>query len=460
MTRNRISRRRFLASSAVATAPLFIPACAIHKVNNRPAPSGRIVLATIGCGGRGSGVTGTFLAQEDCQVVAGCDVDADHLDAFKKKVDAKYKNNDCKTYKDYREVIGRDDIDAVFIATPDHWHALVATAAANAGKDIFGEKPLARTIREQQAIVEAVQRNKRIWQTGSWQRSQFNFRQACELVRNGYIGKVKHVEVGLPSGHSLHMRSGQRPKGKLTPQQEAEWAAKEAAAMQPSTPPAALDYNFWTGPSALLPYVEGRIHWGWRWNYNTGGGQLLDWIGHHCDIAHWGLDYDNTGPVEVRGTGNFPPPDAVFNTATEYRVESRYATGVTMTIGGGQKDIRSGTKWIGENGWVWVDRSGFEASNKEWIKDIADREKNGNLKVTLYKSPGHERNFLDCVKSRQKTITPVEVAHHSAIPGHLGLIAMQTGRTIKWDPATEQIIGDADAAKRLGRNYRAPWKLA
>jgi predicted dehydrogenase len=326
----------------------------------------------------------------------------------------------------------------VMIAIPDHWHALAATEAAKQKKDIYGEKPLARTIAEQQAIVRAVQKNKRIWQTGSWQRSQANFHKAAEIVRNGYIGKIKHVEVGLPSGHNDF--KGTKSKMAVT------------------TPPANLDYEMWIGPSQMQPYIEARVHMNWRWNYNTGGGQLLDWIGHHCDIAHWGLGFDNSGPLEVSGQGEFPPADAVWNTATKYRCELKYPDGITMTIAGGHKEIRSGTKWIGTDGWVWVDRGGFASSDSKFeeMRDLPEDLR----KVKLIKSRDHYRNFLDSVKSRQPTITPVETAHHSAIPGHLGLIAMMTGRTIKWDAKSETIIGDADASKLLSRPYRAPWKLS
>ena len=225
--------------------------------------------------------------------------------------------------------------------------------------------------------------------------------------------------------------------------------------MTPSDPPPELDYDFWIGPSQMEPYIKGRVHMNWRWNYNIGGGQLLDWIGHHCDIAHWGLDADNSGPSEVEGTGEFPPKDAVWNTCTKYRITCKYPNDVELVIAGGHPDIRGGTKWIGTDGWVWVDRGGFDASNTDWFAQIPPEK----YQVKLYRSDSHHRNFLDCVKSRKPTITPVETAHHSAIPGHLGLIAMLVGRKIKWDVATETIIGDTEASKLLTRPYRAPWKL-
>ena len=431
-----ISRRHFLAAAGLAlAAPTIIPASALGR-EDKPAPSKRITMGVVGWGMMGPGNTDAFLGMSDCQIVAACDLDKNHLQQALDKINGHYKNLDCKPYHDYRDMMARKDIDAVMIAVPDHWHALLATEAAKHKKDIYGEKPLARTIAEQQAIVKAVQKNKRIWQTGSWQRSQAPFRKAAEIVRNGLIGKVTRVEVGLPEGHSDF--AGTKSKLSVTP------------------PPTCLDYPFWIGPSKMEPYIEGRVHMNWRWNYNTGGGQLLDWIGHHCDIAHWGMGMDNGGPSEIEGHGDFPPTDAVWNTCTKYRITLKYPQDITMTIAGGYPDIRGGTKWIGTDGWVWVDRGGYEASNIDWFAQIpADK-----YKVKLYKSDSHHRNFLDCVKSRQPTITPVETAHHSAIPGHLGLISMLVGRKIKWDAAKEVILGDAEASKLLTRPYRSPWKLA
>jgi predicted dehydrogenase len=431
-----MSRRNFLAATSVAVVlPTVLPLSALGRAS-RPAPSGRIVLGVVGCGGMGNGNTDAFLGQGDCQVVAACDVDQRHLEDMVKKVNGHYKNQDCKAYPDFRELMARTDIDAVMLAVPDHWHELVAVEAARHGKDIYGEKPLARTIAEQQAIVKAVQQNQRIWQTGSWQRSQANFHKAAEIVRNGLIGKITRVEVGLPEGPN---------------------DPKMQKPLPGTTPPAELNYDLWIGPSKKLDYVEQRVHYNWRWNYNTGGGQLLDWIGHHCDIAHWGMDCDNSGPLEVDGHGEFPPKDGVWNTCYKYRIELKYPKDVMMTIAGGHPDIRSGTKWIGTDGWVWVDRGAFDASNKDWrdYKELPEEMR----KVKLYKSDNHHRNFLDCVKSRQPAITPAETAHHSAVPGHLGLVSMLVGRKFKWDAAKERIIGDSEANKLLTRAYRPPWKL-
>ena len=188
----------------------------------------------------------------------------------------------------------------------------------------------------------------------------------------------------------------------------------------------------------MEPYIKARVHMNWRWNYNIGGGQLLDWIGHHCDIAHWGLGFDNDGPSEIEGHGEFPPSDAIWNTCTKYRITLKYPEDITMIIAGGYPDIRSGTKWIGTDGWVWVDRGGYDASNLDWFAQDPRRPIQGQA---LPDRTATMRNFIDCVKSRQPTITPVETAHHSAIPGHLGLISMLVGRKIKWDAVKEKYPG-------------------
>jgi predicted dehydrogenase len=434
----KVTRRQFLALAGAAVAlPTIIPGRALG-LQDTSAPSNRIALGVVGCGNQGTLDTKAFLALKDCQVLAASDVDKHHLDGFTKLVNTHYQNQDCKAYQDFRELVARTDIDAVLVAVPDHWHELVEVEAANHKKDIYGEKPLARTVAEQQAVVKAVQENKRIWQTGSWQRSEANFHKAAEIVRNGLIGDITRVEVGLPEGNK---NSG-----------------NAAHSMTPGDPPPELDYDTWIGPSQMMPYIQGRVHRNWRWNYNTGGGQLMDWIGHHCDIAHWGCDFDNSGPSEIEGHGEFPPWDAVWNTCTRYRIELRYPRNIPMIIAGGYPDIRAGVKWIGTNGWVWVDRNAFEGSNPDWndYHNLPEELR----KVKLYVSANHQQNFLDCVKSRKPTITPVETAHHSAIPGHLGLISMLVKRKLRWDVQTERILDDAAATRLLTRPFRPPWKLA
>jgi len=461
------TRRRFLQAGSAA---MLVPGAAFARAG-RPAASNRITIGIIGWGMMGPANTKAFLAEDDCQVVAACDLDPRHLQAAVDTINTHYGNKDCKAYQDFREMIVRDDIDAIMIAVPDHWHALIATQVANRKKDIYGEKPLARTIREQQAIVAAVQKNRIIWQTGSWQRSLPTFHKAAEIVHNGLIGNVVRVEVGLPGGHhdfpgtlpALLQKLASLPDKITTAAQIVPGTAAWDLAV--TQPPSDFDFDRWLGPSKSEPYIEARVYQNWRWNYNTGGGQLLDWIGHHGDIAHWGLGFDATGPSEIEGFGQFPAANAVWNTATKYHIECKYRKEVTgypvdvaMTISGGSGAIGMGTKWIGTDGWVWVDRAGIDASNPAWLD--GDSLPESLRKVKLYESKSHYRNFLDCVKSRKPTIAPVETAHHSTLPGHLGLISMLVGRKLQWDVANETILHDDEATKLMGRPYRAPWQLA
>ena len=437
MKPKKINRRQFLkqlsvAAVGVAGFPSIVPASVLGK-SGAIAPSDRIVMAAIGFGMMGIPNMESFLSKDDVRFVAVCDVDENHLQRARNIVNEKYGNKDCATYHDFRELCQRKDIDAVTIAVPDHWHAILVIACARAGFDIYGEKPFSHELMEGRAMCDALRRYNRIWQTGSWQRSVANFHQACELVRNGRIGRILKVEVGLPSGHTDFGRTkGQETMG---------------------IPPKHLDYNFWLGPAPYAPYCPARVHLNWRWNMDLGGGQLMDWIGHHVDIAHWGLGFDYTGPIEIEGSGEFPRK-GVWNSPTRYYLTAKYADGTPMVIAGGHREIRSGTKWIGEFGWVWCNRGGLEANPSYLLKEFI-----GPNEIRLYKSRDHYQNFLDCVKSRQQTITPGEVAHRSASVGHLGVIAMELGRKIHFNPATESIIDDPEATRLLSRSYRSPWHL-
>jgi len=424
---NLINRRSFLRRAAAAAGvgaalPSIVPA----SVFGAQAPSNRIVMGAIGVGSQGTGDMRGFLSKSAVQMVAVCDVDQGHLDRARKIVNEKYGNSDCKTYKDFRELIGRGDLDAVQLAMPDHWHAIPAIAAARAGLDIHGQKPLARSIREGRAICKAVHRYGRVWQTGSQQRSNYKFRRACELVRNGRIGKIQKIEVGLPTGSATDVKSVQEP-------------------------PEGLDWNLWLGPAPYVPY-RGVVHWNWRWIMDYSGGQLTDWAGHHIDIAHWGMGWDRTGPVEIEGKGNYPN-DGLYNVPTEYKFTCKYADGIVMTVAN-NKQLTQGAKWYGENGWIHVNRGGLRASDEKILK-----EEIGPNEISLYESRDHKQNFLDCVRSRKLPICPVEVGHRSISVGLLGEIAMLTGRKIKWDPEKEQIMADAEASALLGRSYREPWVL-
>ena len=435
-----MNRRQFLRKIAGTTVgaigfPYLIGSSALGK-DGSVMPSNRIVMGCIGVGWMGTNNLENFLKEPDAHVVAVCDIDKKHLHDAKNIVDKKYGNQDCATYHDFRELLARADIDAVSIGVPDHWHAIPSIAAASAGKDIYGEKPLSHCLAEGRAICDAVKRYNRVWQTGSWQRSEPNFRFACELVLNGRIGKVHTVEVGLPSGHTDF--AGTKGQEDIIP------------------PPAELDYDFWLGPAPYAPYAPARVHKNWRWNYDYGGGQLMDWVGHHVDIAHWGLGLDYSGPVEIECYGD-SPNTGLWNTATKYRATAMYANGIKLILAGGHADIcngRRGTKWIGEEGWVWVDRSGIDAKPKSLLHETF-----GSNEIHLYRSPGHWRNFLDCIKTRSTTLAPCEVAHRSASVGHIALIAMKTGRKLTWDPQKESFTNDYDAARFLSRSMRSPWHV-
>ena len=429
------SRRKFIRDAGLATiaAPLIIPGSALGRGGATP-PSDRISMACIGLGWMGhDGHLKEFLKLKDVRIVAVCDLDEDHLTRGKALVDTEYGDQGCTPYHAFEEVLMRRDVDAVSIALPDHWHGIVATQAARAKKDIYCEKPLAHNFREGLAMVQESERQGRVWQTGSWQRSVENFRHACELVRNGRIGKVKAVEVGLPSGF---------------------YEVKDKSKLEITEPPPTLHYDRWLGPAAEMPYREACVHINWRWNLNYGGGQLMDWIGHHVDIAHWGMGWDASGPVSVEGVGEYPPRTDPFNAATRYKVHAVYPDGTPMTIAGGYAEIKSGTKWIGDKGWVWVDRGKSDAEPKSLLT-----EQIGDSETKLKVSPGHYREFIDCVRTRERTLTPATVALHSATPGWLGQIAMLTGRKLQWDQDKMEIVGDDEATKMLGRQMRAPYRL-
>lgn len=434
-----LSRRAFLGTAAAAAAPYVIPASALGKAG-RPSPANRITMGLIGAGGMGMSNLNHFLGLPDAQVVAACDVDLSRKGSgrqgAKEAVERKYGEamksgafKGCDVYKDFRELCARKDIDAVIVATPDHWHALTALEAIRNGKDVYGEKPIVHLWQEGKVLVDTVKEKERIWQTGSQQRSDREFRRAVELVRNGLIGKIKDVEVGLPTGHKKSMGDkNERPI------------------------PEGFDYDFWCGPSKMLPFVPARVHFHWRWHLNYGGGQLMDWIGHHNDIAHWSLDMDQSGPTEVEGVGFTPPIDKeLYDAPVNYMVICQYPNGVRLTISDSNK---MGTRWIGESGWIHVTRGRLEASNPEWTKNDFDP---GPWKA--YPSSNHRQNFLDCVKSRKPTICPAETSFRSITPGFLGYVSHQLNRKIKWDPI-QQKTDDPEAEALLTKvDYRGNWKL-
>jgi predicted dehydrogenase len=311
----------------------------------------------------------------------------------------------------------------VDIATPDHWHALVGIAACEAGKDVYCQKPLTLTIAEGRALANAVRRYGRVFQVGSQQRSESNFRFACELVRNGYIGKVHTVRTGFGYG----------PTCGWEPDQD---------------PPPGLDWNMWLGPAPYVPYTPRRCLYDFRWFYDYSGGKMTDWGAHHNDIAQWGLGMDESGPVKIEGEGRFPT-EGLFDTAVWFNIEYTYANGVKVICGEGH-----GARLEGTDGWVHVDRGFLEAEPKDLL-DIELKPSD----IHLYNSPGHYRDFHNCIRTRQKPICDVEIGHRSVTVCHLGTIAIRLGRTLHWDPETEQFVGDEEANRWVNKPMRPPWHL-
>ena len=433
---DKTTRRDFLTRSAAVVAgavilPQIIPSTAMGLGGKLP-PSDRIVMGAIGTGSQGTGNLKGFLGRvKELQFVAVCDVDTKHAANAKGLIDEINKNSDCRTYGDYREFLEKEKLDAVSIALPDHWHGLIYSAAANKKLDVYGEKPLARTINDSKAIVSAVKNNNIVWQTGSWQRSLFNFRRGAELAVNGRIGKITHVEVGLPDGG----------RGIGTP------PVIEV--------PAELNWEMWLGPAPKVPY-RGVSHWNWRWILDYSGGQLTDWTGHHIDIAQWGFGMERSGPVEIVGEGVYPR-DGIYNAPVEYDFTCKYANGIEMRVANASRlRMGMGATWYGDKGWIHVDRGDvLLASDPKILAEVI-----GENEIHLYKSENHIGNFLECVKTRKETVAPVEIAHRSITVGLLGEIAMTTGQKIQWDPEKQEIIGNPIASRLLGRPYRQPWSLS
>ncbi|UCC98494.1 MAG: Gfo/Idh/MocA family oxidoreductase [Phycisphaerales bacterium] len=441
-THTTMSRRAFIKNTAVTVAvPHIVSASALGK-NGQTAASNRITMGLIGLGSMGMRHADGFLQETDCRIAAVCDVDAKRRLAGVQKINRHYGSADCAGYNDFRTLIARDDIDTLCISVPDHWHAVIALAGIRAGKDIYGEKPLALTIREGRAIVEAVNRYKCVWQTGSWQRSTDHFRFACELVRNERIGRLKKVEVGIGPGF--------KPAG------GAETVYRIDS--QPQMPiPDGFDYELWLGPAPWAPYTENRCHWNFRWILDYSGGQVTDWGAHHIDIAHWGMNCDDTGPVEVQGTGVFPQ-DGLWNAAVDYDFECAYSDSLVMRVAS-NNHLPQGVHFIGDTGWVHVTRAGLKTSPANLRKTTIGPDDIHLPRPAGDHRQGHRRDFLDCVKTRGRTISPVEVGQRSATVAHLGNIAMICGRKMRWDAEKEQIIGDPSANRILSCALRSPWRL-
>jgi len=372
-----------------------------------------------------------FLHSGDTQIVAVCDVDSGRREGARKAVEAHYSARrpkgtyqGCAAYNDFRELIARDDIDAVVISTPDHWHILPAMAAVRSGKDVYVEKPFTLTIAEGRAISNAVRRYGRVCQVGSQQRSEWRFRFACELVRNGRIGKLRTIRTGLAKGRAI-------------------------GPQKPMPVPKGFDYDLWLGPAPWEPYTKARCHYNFRFIRDYSGGQVTNWGSHHNDIAQWGNGTELTGPLEVEGCGEYPT-DGLFNVVLTHHFECRYANGVKLvcsTKGGG-------VRFEGTEGWVYVNRGRIDAHPKSLLTSII-----GPNEVRLYESRSHKRNFIDCIKTRAAPIASAEIGHRSATVCHLGNIAMLLGRKVQWDPERERFVNDPEADRMISRPMRAPWRL-
>jgi predicted dehydrogenase len=423
-----ISRRGFLKVSAGAVAAPYVISPAAWGSPGKLSPSNRVTMGFIGVGGQGGGLLRGFVRQ--AQVLAVCDVIAAHRQGAKDFVDQTYGDKGCRDYVDFRELLAREDIDAVCIATPDHNHPMTVVAAAKAGKDIYCEKPLSRTVVEGRAMSDAIRRYARVFQHGTQQRSDHWFRHACELVRNGRLGKLQSATIAVPGG-----RRSDTPK--------------------PQPVPDTIDYDLWLGPAPWAPYSPQRVqnqYWYHTLDYTAGF--VSGWGVHHVDIVQWALNADLAGPVEIEGKGDYPR-DGLCDAAVTWKVELTYPGGLKVNFCDSQ--TAGGGEWIrfdGSAGWARVWRGGMEADPPSLV-----RETFGADEVRLYNSRSHGGNLLECVRSRRATICPIEVAHRSNTVCLISDIAMSLGRKLKWDPATERFIGDEQANRMLDRSARAPYAL-
>lgn len=423
-----LNRRSFLKSSAVIAAPLVVPST-VFGANEK------VGLAYVGVRSRGAQNYGGFKSTKRAVPVAFCDVDSANYAKIEKAAKSEGYEN-VPRFGDYREVLDRSDVDAVVISTPDHWHAIPAIDACNAGKDVYCEKPLSLRIDEGRAMVEAARSNKRVVQTGSQQRSGKEFLRACTIVRNGGIGTIKEVQVGLP-GNNHPGDPG-----------------------QPTDPPSSLDYNFWLGPAPEKPYIAKRVHYNFRFWWDYSGGQMTNFGAHHIDIARWGLGVDDVCPDFVDGVATFNK-DNWYEVTETCRLSQHYSTSpvgidsVAIVTGQKQSGISGGIRFIGTEGEVYVNRGKLEVTPKELETKPLDE-----FSIQLKAAPkGHYHNFLDCIVSREKPTADVEIGHRSAVACHLNNTCARLGREVKFDTKSETIVGDDEATKMAYSNYRAPWTL-
>ena len=425
-TRRKFLKRAALIAGGVASFDI-VPSVVLGR-KGAVSPSNRITIGFIGTGDHG--VTWNlpfYLRNPAAQIIAVCDVDSDHLLRAKETVDDHYKNEDCFSTKDFREVLTRKDIDAVMITTPDHWHAPISLFAIQAGKDVQCEKPTL-TINEGKVLIDAVRKHKKVFQTSTEDRSLPMYHRLAELVRNGRIGKLQRIEVILPRQPTV--------PGDPTPQPV----------------PRQLDYEMWLGPAPFAPYTKDRVHYNFRWVSDYSGGIFTDWGTHLFDTAQWANDTERTGPIEVDAKGSFWE-GGLYNTVKDYDIAYRYANGVVMTCKPGTPSIKfiGSEGWVGNSGW----RSPVEASSKAILDSVI-----GPNELHLYTNPkGEHDDFLLCVKSRNDPYFPVDIGHRVSTVCHLANISLKLGRKLKWEPAKEQFVGDDSANALLDRKRRDPWQL-
>ena len=433
--RQRLTRREFVKGAAAAAGavgvPLIIPAASLGA-GGKVAPSNRITIGCIGVGGQGTGNMRAFLGIEEARVVAVCDAYEDRRQRAKGLVDKKYGDHGCAMFGDFRELLARPGIDAVLIATQDHWHALIALAALAAGKDMYLEKPLGVAVKECQAIRAAVRRSGLIVQVGTQQRSTRNFRFACELARNGYVGKVHTVQV---AAEGPNYKPGY--KGPMTPQPV----------------PAGFDWDIWLGPAPQEPYNPGRVAWpDWYLIWDYCAGFIVNWGVHHLDIAHWGCPDVGRVPFEL---------DARVKYRNEGFTDNSESWMATFTYENGLKMVFSdhfqqkiGTRFIGDKGWVHADRAGIWAEPESLLKVTIKPEE-----LHLHESDSHHADFIRSVKTRRDPVSDIDAGHIASYLGMVADIGGRLQRKLKWDPKAEEFPGDAEANRMLARPMRAPWHL-
>ncbi len=448
-----LSRRRFLQRGAAgALAPYVVTTTALGQ-GDKPPASGRVGMGFIGVGGRGMGVMKGILSHPHAQAVAVCDVDVRHREAARKACNLPPEAG----YNDFRDLLARDDVDAVMIATPDFWHGVMCSAAARGGKDIYCEKPLSLTVPEGRAIAASAERYGRVFQTGTQRRSMDACRRCAELVQSGYVGTLKRIDVRIPGGYWVNRAPSvtyRHPVWEKLPFDR--WTPFETFThdLKPAPVPDGLDYDLWLGPAPWRPYTPALSHRNWRWILDYGGGFITDWGAHFLDVAQWGHGTDDTGPIEVEGTG-WAPTEGLYDTPATFDVRYAWADGVEMTLATVPEMSQVTTRFVGDEGEIWVAGNGLRSKPESIAAQTT-----GQNDVHLYRSGHHQHNFVDCVLSRQPTVAPAETGHRAISIAHIGLISIRLGGArLRWDPEAEQFIGDDAANRMLHRAMRQPWHL-